>query len=316
MSTPNDNQESTNHIGLILAVIAGLLALGMTFVFLKKMQSNVQSPSQSAATYTDYATKEILVAVRDLPPNHVIHANNDLKIVKVPKNQNFQAFYRNCVSAEYAQEMEGRRISHAIPANYPLLYSNLANISRLDDVFTEGFLKTITVDRVNFFSSHLVPGDRVDILVSSPRPEPADMKTAAPVGSGNDQTAAIVAAAMRPLMEINKNTNERPMETKVILENAEVFMVGSHITAHREVIGDATPENINSSSEITFRLSRDDAIMLTNYVNSGNCKISLLLRPRSNNRGNGNAPESIMDKLDNEQSGKTPAPTTPDNKKK
>ncbi len=56
-------------------------------------------------------------------------------------------------------------------------------------------------------------------------------------------------------------------------------MVGPLLAANREFIGLTGPEN-TEYTEVTFRLSQADAVMLTNYVNSNNTKISLLLRPR------------------------------------
>lgn len=269
----NNNDKNTNRLGFILAAVAGILALGMTFIFLKQMGDR---SSMSTTPTAGTALKRVMVAVRDLPSHHVLNPNADLKVITVPEDSEYQDFLRNCVSESHAGELQGRRVGAAVPANYPILYSNLTTITQLDDTFTDGFLKTVTLPRENFFSSHLTPGDRVDILVTAPKPAPEKVRPVAQVNNGN--IGEVVAAAFEPLAQLANNDN-REMATKVVLENAEVFMVGPLLAANREFIGLTGPEN-TEYTEVTFRLSQADAVMLTNYVNSNNTKISLLMRPR------------------------------------
>lgn len=277
----NANDKSNNRLGFILAAIAGVLALGMTFIFLKQMGDRSAAPAQSRVTL-----KRVMVAARDLPSYHVINPNADLKVITIPEDSEYREFLRNCVAESHASELQGRRVGAAVPANYPILYSNLTSITHLDDLFTEGFLKTVTLARDNFFASHLIPGDRVDILVTTPKPLPAKDKPAAQANGAN--LGEVMAAAFEPIAQM-ADTSNREMSTKVVLENAEVFMVGPLLAANREFIGLTGPEN-NEYTEVTFRMSQADAIMLTNYVNSPNTKISLLLRPRPRKVAAGDGP--------------------------
>lgn len=285
MSEENSTGVS-NKIGLILAIFAGLLALGMTFVFLNKAKKQATQPVSVAS----YSTKEILVAKRDLPSNYVLQGTNeDLKTVIVPDNSQYDDFLFNCVDSSHLQDVIGRRIGVALPANHPLMYSNLVHTVSLDDVFTDGYLKTITLDKENFFSSHLIPGDRVDVLVTRPvakkNDEAAVSAALAPLKNGQtlntnnleEMTSKMMVAAMKPLVEQNDGTQE--FESQVILTNAEVFMIGPMLEQSRTILPASEPLNENTN-EITFRFAtQEDAIRMTNFVASG-AKISLLLRPR------------------------------------
>ena len=64
---------------------------------------------------------------------------------------------------------------------------------------------------------------------------------------------------------------------------------------------------------MTFRLSQADAIMLTNYVNSPNTKISLLLRPRPPRQHHGSGSQTTVAVEHSAEATTTPAaqPATP-----
>ena len=301
----SNSDKNTNRLGFILAAVAGILALGMTFIFLKQMGDRTSSPMAATA---GVRLKRVMVAVRDLPSHHVINPNADLKVITIPEDSEYKDFLSNCVSDAHANELQGRRIGAAVPANYPILYSNLTTITHLEDTFTEGFLKTVTLERDNFFSSHLIPGDRVDILVTTPKPLPEKPKPVAQADGTN--LGEVMAAAFEPLAQLADNDN-REMTTKVVLENAEVFMVGPLLAANREFIGLTGPEN-TEYTEVTFRLSQADAIMLTNYVNSSNTKISLLLRPRPPRQHHGGGAQTSV-AIEHSAETTTPAarPATP-----
>ena len=268
----NNNQtiidKSTNRLGFILAGIAGILALGLTFIFLQQTNTGQESPQ---TVVRRSASKRVMAAARDLASNHVIVPNVDLKVIEIPIDGEYEGFINNCVPENHLNELRGRRIGAPVPANYPVLYSNLTSVTQLD--FSSGVLKTVSLAPVNFFSSHLIPGDRVDVLVTMPKPQPKESASRPAAGASFNE---VMAAALEPLTQ----ERDREMVTKVILENAEIFMVGPLITASRDLIGLNPPENINDSTEVTFRLSRDDAIMLTNYANTPGATISLLMRPR------------------------------------
>lgn len=279
MSGPADEK---NRLGIILAVIAGLLALGMTFVFLKKMKDTAGGQVQEQVSTV---TKRILVATRDLPAGQVLSVNSDLQAVEMPAGSEMAAFAQSCVPASHAQELEGRTLGMPLAARSPLLFSNLVETYSLDQKFTEGYLKTVQLSRENLFGAHLSPGDRVDILATVPKKRESRTPAASAAPAANpaaplDATgqAALLATLMESMNSLDPANVE--METRVILENVEVFMIGSLLKLDRMQLGFLPQSGQSELSEITFRLDREGAIALTQFYDSPGAKISLLLRPR------------------------------------
>lgn len=270
------SSEDKNRLGIILAVIAGLLALGMTFVFLKRMKDTGETQTVAPQVV---GTKRILVATRDLPAGHVLNVNNDLQEMNIPDSDDLDIFVRSCVDANHVQELDGRQIGTALPARFPLFYSNLIETYDLAKKFTEGFLKTIALGRENLFGSHLTPGDHVDILVTMPKKKESKPAPAAQSPAGPDSQAAVMSALLASLPEISQANAE--METITILENAEVFMIGSLLKMDRMQLGYLPQSEDGETSEVTFRLSKADAVKLTQYQNTPGATLSLLLRPRA-----------------------------------
>ncbi|GHS90266.1 hypothetical protein FACS1894139_08130 [Planctomycetales bacterium] len=263
--------DEKNRLGIVLAVVAGLLALGLTFVFLQRVKTEATSSRSVAAK--PLATKKILMTTKDLPAGHRLDINSDLMSVDIPLPDEMAVFAGNCVDAAHPEELQGRSIGMALPARYPLFYSSLFETFSIDDDFTSGYLKTITLSRENFFSNHLVPGDRVDVLVTIPKKKeekaPAKGASAAP-----RSPEELIAAALQPMMV----PGVVDTETITILENVEVFMVGSRARSSRVRTEFSRASQGDNSNEVTFRLSKEAALVLTQYANNGT-KISLLLRP-------------------------------------
>ena len=271
-----ESGDERRKFGIIVAVIAGLLALGMMFVFLKdiKKQAVVQE-----TTMTTLPTRTILVAVKDLPVGHALNVNADFKEIEIPVTKEITDFLNKCVPAEEVQLFEGRILAGPLAAENPLLYSYLAESFNFDEKFQRGFLKTLILDRENLFGSRLIPGDRVDILVTMPKksePESKKEDKTTLTDLANDPNA-LVDRILSPLQVMQQDVE---MQTFTILEDVEVFMVGSLIEFDRIQLGYDEQSEVENANEITFRLDKSDAITLTQYYNSSNTKISLLLRPR------------------------------------
>jgi Flp pilus assembly protein CpaB len=262
--------ENKSKLGIILAVVAGLLAMGMMFVFL----SRVGKGGGNTVAGQSESTVKLLVAVRDLPANHVINADNDFESRDVSESKATREFISSCVLADQAQTINGRRLGTALPSQLPLQYANLSKSKRLDDDFTEGVLRTINVSRENLFSGQLIPGDHVDVLVTMPKKK--EKKEAPAPVDPNDKMA--MAAAMLQAMP-SMNPMDMEVETLQVLKSVEVFAVGALIEANRVQLGFMPPQK-TSASEITLHITEAEALTLTQYVNTPGAKISLLLKPR------------------------------------
>ena len=266
--------EDKKKLGIIVALIAGLLALGMMFVFLKNIK---ESATEKVVNHT-LPTTTILVATRDLPVGHKLEVNSDFKELSIPIDRSIKSFVNKCVPAAEAQLFEGRVLSNPIAAEDPLLYGYLAESFSFDNKFKSGFLKTVILDKENLFGSRLAPGDRVDILVTMPKNEAGteqiDNSTLAEMAKNPE---IMLSKILSPLQNMQ---NGVVMQTITILEDVEVFMIGSLIQFDRVQLGYDDQSEIENSNEVTFKLDKSDAITLTQYYNSPNSKISLLLRPK------------------------------------
>ena len=261
--------EDKNKLGIILAVVVGLLAMGMMFVFLKRVGQGSQARVVSQAV----STVKVLVAVRDLPANHVIDADDDFDSRDIPDTKATREFVSSCVLANQAQTVNGRRLGTALPSQAPLLYANLSPSKRLDDEFTDGVLRTISVSRENLFSGLLVPGDHVDVLVTLPKKQ--DKTQTAPVDPKDNVAMATEILKAMPSM----NPMNVEVETMPVLRSVKVFAVGELIEADRVQLGFMPPERSNTT-EITLHVTEAEALTLTQYANTPGAQLSLLLRPR------------------------------------
>jgi Flp pilus assembly protein CpaB len=276
-----DNTENEkSKLGLVLAIVAGLLAMGMVFVFLQKVKKDAaggKGPTRSAAG----KTKSVLVAVRDLPSGHTLSVNSDLKEMEIPVGKSTMEFTRQCVPSNRAAELEGRTLGVGIAAQFPLLYSNLVGSTRIDDDFKEGFLKSIEISKVNLIGNQLIPGDRVVVLATVPKKDEEKGGAVSQPALSPSDPSAMTAAILKSMPSMNPM--DMKVETITVLENAEVFLVGSMRKIDRLQMG-YFPAERDTASEITFRLNMVDALKLTQYENTPGAKLTLLLRPRNSEK--------------------------------
>ncbi len=272
--TENNTESEKSKLGLILAIVAGLLAMGMVFVFLQKIKKD--AGGSSSRTQESTTTKPILIATSDLPSGHTLSVNTDLKEIKIPAGKSTAEFSKQCVPANRANELEGRKLGVAIAAKSPLFYSNLVDSTRIDDDFKEGYLKTIAVNKINLIGNQLIPGDRVVILATIPKKKDKKVQASSSMLSPTDPSA-MTAAILSSMPSMNPMDME--VETITVLENAEVFLVGSMRKIDRVQMG-YFPAERDDASEVTFRLNMVEALKLTQYENTPGAKLTFLLRPR------------------------------------
>ena len=264
-------------VGIIIAIIAGLLALGMMFVFLKGIKKSAAENN----VVSNLPTKKILVATKDLPVGHVMKVNSDLKPIDIPVVPSVKSFIDRCVPAADVQLFEGRVLANAVAADNPLLYSYMAESFNFDEKFKSGFLKTVILSKENLFGSRLVPGDHVDILVTMPKPEDSEngIDDNTKISDLTTNSNALMSKLLAPLGSLQQG-GIGEMQTITILEDVEVFMIGSLISMDRIQLGYNTQSEVQDGNEVTFRLDKSDAVTLTQYYNAPNTTISLILRPK------------------------------------
>jgi len=140
---------------LILAVVLGLAASGVVFFYLNQ---------QSAANVTARQTRPVVVASADLTFGTKLERNL-LKVVNYPKDSVPPGAYTSLDS------VVGQTTKIFLAEKEPVLMSKLSTIGGGLSMMVRPNLRasSITVNLVSSVSGFVVPGDRVDILVTIDR---------------------------------------------------------------------------------------------------------------------------------------------------
>lgn len=258
----------TNRITLIVAVVAGLMAMGMAFVYLRSVSG------ASAELPKAEPTTKVVVAATKLGANHVLDPDNDLKVEPMPSK-----FTKNNVKASEIDAVRGRRITRPIPQGHPLLHSDLVAIADLE--LSPGMVAmSLDVDRAGGLVGILVPGDRVDVVVSHPKPAEKPNRSAMPTNFDPNNTGALVGAVMDSVMsQVGGQSPE--WESKIVLSNVTVLAVGTRLNLSRQQMLLSEDRGLRGGgTTVTLQLSRENAIKLIGARGGGSNLITLLLLPK------------------------------------
>lgn len=212
---------------LALALTSGLLAGYLALNFLQRQSLR---PTAAAA---QAPRGKIVVAARDMPLGTVLK-DGDLRLIDWPDEVVPAGF------AATAAEVVGRGLITSVAANEPLLQAKLATKEAgggLPIVIPEGMRGvSVKVNEVIGVAGFVLPGTRVDVLVTiSPPEEEGVLKT--------------------PI-------------TKVILQNVRVLAAGQ--TIERDAEG--KPQTV---AVITLLVDPDDAEKLTQAASEGKIQLAL-----------------------------------------
>jgi pilus assembly protein CpaB len=140
---------------LILAVVLGLAAAAVVFLYLNQ---------QSAANVTARQTRPVVVAANDLTFGTKLERNM-LKVVNYPKDSVPPNAYSSLDS------VEGQTTKIFLAAKEPVLSSKLSTIGGGLSMMVRPAMRasSVTVNLVSSVSGFVVPGDRVDVLVTIDR---------------------------------------------------------------------------------------------------------------------------------------------------
>jgi pilus assembly protein CpaB len=142
---------------LIAAGVAALAGLGMSHLYLTRVESEVSGGPKIS----------VLVVSEDLPIGAVL-TEDKLAVRDVP-----QAYVEERhVRASEAKKVMGVRIAGGLRANEAVLWSDLSQFSehaRVLSTLVQNGLRAVTIDaRAADFDGLLRPGDRVDVLFTTP----------------------------------------------------------------------------------------------------------------------------------------------------
>lgn len=140
---------------LILAVVLGLAAAAVVFLYLNQ---------QSAANVTARQTRPVVVAANDLTFGTKLERTM-LKVVNYPKDSVPINAYSTLDS------VEGQTTKIFLAAKEPVLMSKLSTIGGGLSMMVRPSMRasSVTVNLVSSVSGFVVPGDRVDVLVTIDR---------------------------------------------------------------------------------------------------------------------------------------------------
>jgi pilus assembly protein CpaB len=258
----------SNRLMLLIAVIAGIVATAAAFAYLRTASGAL---SREAAE----PTVSILVTRNDLPANHILSPADDLREHRIPA-RTFDAMARAAVKLEERGAVRGRRLNTPLAAGHPLMYAHLVGIADLD-IGPGMRAMTVRVDETGIIGGMLVPGDRVDIVVSWQLPrqrsrEPQEVDVSNP----NSALGAIIGQTL-------DNSNQ-PVEwgARPVLSNIKILAIGNRLAASREQFDFADEGSSRArrqtASTVTIQVSMEEALELIRATGGGRNRVSMLLR--------------------------------------
>lgn len=256
-----------NRLMLVIALVAGVLATVLAFTYISSATSAVEAQEPEPQV-------SILFVVNDLPANHILDPENDLRVDPVGAVTS-PALARAAVKSEELGSLRGLRISGPLPAGVPLLYSHLTSVQDID-LAPGSRAMSIDVKSANLMGGILVPGDRVDIIVSYRKPaEAADMPAFDAQNPGN----AIGAMMSQALGQAGGGVPS-DWEADEVLSNIRVIAIGDQLSVSRQshMFGVAGGGG-GGSSTVTLELTPDQAKDLIRATAGGGNALTLLLRP-------------------------------------
>ena len=137
---------------LILAIVLGLAAAAVVFLYLNQ---------QSAQNVTTRSTRPVVVAATDQPFGSKLERNM-LKVVNYPKDSVPPNSYSSLDS------VVGQTTKIFLAAKEPVLASKLSTIGGGLSMMVRPNMRasSVTVNLVSSVSGFVVPGDKVDVLVT------------------------------------------------------------------------------------------------------------------------------------------------------
>lgn len=255
----------SNRVMVIIAVVAGVVAMAAAFGYLRTASGSLaKEPAEAAIS--------IVIAKTDLPADHLIDPAVDLDIQRVP-SKTFSFLARAGVKGDEKNALRGRRLNTPIAAGSPIMYSHLVGVTDLEIVpGSRAF--TIEIDETGIIGGILVPGDRVDIVVSWKLPE-AKRATGGPLGRDQSVSEA-VGQAVAGAMET------RDWAARAALSNVKVLAVGDKLIRSREqfTFGDPNAKTARKTSAgtITLEVTTEEALELIRSMGGGANRLYVLLR--------------------------------------
>ena len=253
-----------NRLMLIVALVAGVMATVLAFTYIRTARAALEDEEPEQ-------TVEVLFVVTDLAANHVIDSEGDLRVGRVGV-ETAPGLARGAVKASERNAVHGLRINAPLPAGVPLLYSNLTTIQDIE-LAPGSRAMAITVDSANMMGGILVPGDRVDIIVSYRREKEMEVPDFDP------QNPQASMGAMMGQVLGQSSTVPSDWEAEEVLSDIRVIAVGQLLTASRQAQMFGMSGLGGGGSTVTLEVTSQQARELIKATAGGSNPLTLLLRP-------------------------------------
>ncbi len=199
---------------LILAIVLGLAAAGVVFLYLSQ---------QSAASITTRQTRPVVVAASDLTFGTKLERNM-LKVVNYPKDAVPPDAYSTLDS------VEGQTTKIFLAAREAVLKRKLSTAGGGLSMMVRPTMRasSVTVTLVSSVSGFVVPGDRVDVLVTIDRNNSAIDNA---VTRTILQNIEVLAAGVKTEQKDQENKPNTDLQTVTLLvdpQNAETMALAMH----------------------------------------------------------------------------------------
>lgn len=263
-----------DQLMLLVAVVAGLAATALAFFYIDSATAGVEKEVPRNLV-------KVLITVDDLPANHQIDAATDLREEFLDADLS-PGIALGAIKANDRQAVDSRPISTPLAAGVPLLYAHLTPIQDMD--LGAGMrAMAISVSAENMMGGLLVPGDRVDIMVSYLKVEEVDTEAPNPLaGLGMEAMMAEVAQSMMSTISATAGGSQNPTDwiTEEVLPNVRVIAVGAALSGSRQAMAYGMMGGSGGGSTITIEVAPHQAIELIRAQGNGANQLTLLLRPK------------------------------------
>ena len=257
----NGKTQSSQWV-LIVMVGCGVIAMILAYMYLQQQSGDAGSEKEVL----------IFVASHDLPAYKVLEPDEDLKEDLAPVTMVESGLY---FTSAYRDFLEGKSINRPIMTGHALMIADVVPTTELH--IEEGQVAmSLPVTPDQTFAGLLMPGHRVQILVTKPVEKPEPPLAAAGQTPEAMIANAIAAGAEQPADEFRT--------TLVSDEKFKVLAVGQQLSPARQqyelLFGEEQGEALAYSS-VTLQMTVEQAIKVKSESGDGSFPLTLLLCPPS-----------------------------------
>ncbi len=287
-SGPEGRAVGVNRIMLLVAVVLGVLAMLLAFIYLST--AGASGSAQQADPTVNERTVEILQVVGDHPAGHKINAETDLRTIEVPRDT-FEALVQSSVRASEKAAIDGRALGMPASAGQPLTYAHFA-LAKDIELAPDRRAYAVEVGGAAALQGLLMPGDKIDLVVLLPRQ--ADQTTQRPDIDPSQMTSEQQDQLVRQMtgaffnQVIEGAMGANGFEPKVLLEDVRVIAVGNQLVGSRLTALTGAGRGRGSNSDmITLDVSVQEALTIAEHAMH---QFQIMLRPSERPTTSDNAP--------------------------